>query len=74
MHLADSGEVKPGFPSTWPGREQIAFEMKVIQVQNQKGFALYQEDPVTSTLPAQCSEFIWRTDFCVCVFFPVGGK
>lgn len=46
VHFGDSGEEKAGFPSRWTRREQFAFEMKVIQMQSQKGFTLYQEDPV----------------------------
>lgn len=46
VYFGDAGEEKVGFLSRWTRKELIVFEMKVIQMQNQKGFTLYQEDPV----------------------------
>ena len=41
---SDSGDENAGFPSRCPGRERIACEMRVVEMQNQRGITLNQED------------------------------
>lgn len=52
----------------------MTFEIKIMQIQNQKGFILYQEHPVMQTLPRQFALLIWRRAGEAFILFTMGGN